>query len=132
MFQYGGAMISDAEFVFFEDHIFESSPEDDYVWEKWECSFEDELAEDSDLISEILSWCDHAALLDMENDLADLHANHFGMEVPAWGKWICPLCGDINEDPDSISQTQCCNGHTVFLRSTDAYGQREAFLSMLP
>jgi hypothetical protein len=132
MLEHRGVMISDAEFIFPENEIFKCSLEDDYVWEKWEGPFDEGITENFDSIAENMCYSDHAALLSVEYDHENKEKLSAGLEGPAWGKWTCPLCGDVNEDPDFITQTQCCNGHTVFLRSTDAQGQRESFLSMIP
>ena len=132
MFEYSGGTISDAEFIFPENNIPEYSLEDDYVWEKWVCSFGEGMVEDLDSIAENICCSDHEALLSAEYDHENEETQSAGLEGLTWGKWTCPLCGEVNEDPNFITQTQCCNGHTVFLRSTDARGQRESFLCMVP
>ena len=32
-----------------------------------------------------------------------------------WYRWECPVCGDICEDRERIKETECHNGHQVFL-----------------
>ncbi len=44
-----------------------------------------------------------------------------------WGFWECPKCGEELSDPNSIVNTTCHKGHSVFLSYADVEGdQREA------
>lgn len=44
-----------------------------------------------------------------------------------WGKWECPVCGEICNDPESIYQTVCHNNHTVSLGPVLENGWRQTF-----
>lgn len=45
-----------------------------------------------------------------------------------WGRWECPVCQSEHDDPEQITLTTCCNGHTVLLGEIDQSGRRAAFL----
>lgn len=36
-------------------------------------------------------------------------------EYTKWGKWICPVCGNKEEDHEHITTTRCKNDHIVHL-----------------
>lgn len=46
-----------------------------------------------------------------------------------WGRWTCPVCGEELEDPNSVINTQCHQGHSVTLGYAEVTGDiREAYL----
>lgn len=35
--------------------------------------------------------------------------------ISGWYQWECPVCKSICEDRETVSETECHNGHQVFI-----------------
>ena len=49
------------------------------------------------------------------------------IERTRWGMWVCPFCGDVNEDPEHVAITTCAkNRHIVHLSKIEKGRVRRA------